>query len=257
MTSTERRFLKYLAIGKKTTLGNLLTGAGHIKVDRHTSIAHRWSFTPLLPLVGRKKVIGISGSVYYQGSRYFRIGLTGARKINAGDVFFLFPGVCIVLNPTKRRLGWILGGIWWWTDQALPGPWIPCPDNPVITVGIQEEIAENYLKITGLLEKKSPVSIYCFRHSASDPRQILLPGNIFCLKARPWKANQASQVTDPGKPSPNISQESLAESIGMGYSLYRKKFNSTRAFLRPGITSSYGSAKPRTYWSPPVNPWKK
>ena len=229
MTFTERRFLKYLAIGNEDKhWGIYLTGAGHIKVDKHTQYpltddpSHHYFHWSVGRRLSEYQVLYIT-----RGQGIFESELTGTRKINAGDVFFLFPGVWHRFKPDKAT-GW--DEYWVEFDGELIRHYrekgFLVPDNPVVTVGIQEDIATNYLKITELLGEEKPG----FQYIASGILLQIL-GQIFASrksilfegKAVEKQIRQAKLLILENLHL-NVSQESIAESIGMGYSLYRKKF---------------------------------
>ncbi len=229
MTSTERRFLKYYTIGSEDKRwGIYLTGAGHIKVDKHTPYplvddpSHHYFHWSTGRRLSEYQVLYIT-----RGQGTFESELTGIRKINAGDVFFLFPNVWHRFKPDETT-GW--DEYWVEFDGELIMHYrdkeFLNPNIPVITVGIQEEIAANYLKIIDLLKDEKPG----FQYIVSGIFLQIL-GQIFA--SRKYLFFEGKEVEDQIRQAKllilenlnlNISQENIAKSIGMGYSLYRKKF---------------------------------
>ena len=229
MTLLNKKFYKYLTIGEEDKKwGVFLTGAGHIMVDRFTEypLADDPSHHYFHWSIGRRL------SEYRKVMNFKIVELekdkkTDPQKIIAGDIFFLFPNVWHRFKPDNAT-GW--DEYWVEFDGELVRHYrakeFLSPENPVITIGIQEEIAKNYLKIINLLKEEKPG----FQYIASGILMQIL-GQIFALKKyHPFEGkaveNQISQakLMILGNMSLTISQEEIAKSIGMGYSLYRKKF---------------------------------
>jgi AraC-like DNA-binding protein len=229
MTSTDKRFYKYLTVGEDDKKwGIYLTGAGHILVEPNTAYplvddpSHHYFHW----LVGRRlsdyQVLYIT-----KGKGVFESEITGVRRINAGDVFILFPGIWHRFKPDNDS-GWDE----YWVE--FNGDFIKHyrskeflnPENPVITIGIAGEIAGNILKILELIKKEKPG----FQYIASGILLQIL-GQMFASKK--YHSFEGKEIEGKIKQaklailenlSQTILQEELAESVGLGYSLYRKKF---------------------------------
>lgn len=229
MTSIEKKFYKYLTIGEEDKQwGIYLTGAGHIAVDKHVQYplvddpSHHYFHWSTGRRLSEYQILYIT-----RGQGTFESELTGIRKINAGDVFLLFPNVWHRFKPDEST-GW--DEYWVEFDGELIRYYrdkeFLTPNNPTITIGIQQPIAENYLKIIDLIKEEKPG----FQYIATGILLQIL-GQIFAFrkyhsfegKAIEQQIKQAKLLILEGLDQ-YLSQESIAKDIGMGYSLYRKKF---------------------------------
>jgi len=96
----------------------------------------------------------------------------------------------------------------------------------VITTGITGEIAGNYLKVIELIKEEKPG----FQYIASGILMQIL-GQLFASKK--YHSFEGKEIENKIKQakltilenmSHPVSQEKLARDVGLGYSLYRKKF---------------------------------
>jgi AraC-like DNA-binding protein len=229
MTLSNNRFYKYLTIGEEDKRwGIYLTGAGHIQIPPKTEYplvddpSHHYFHWSIGRRLSEYQVLYIT-----RGQGIFESELTGIRKINTGDVFILFPNIWHRFKPDEAT-GW--DEHWVEFDGELIRHYhnkeFLSPDNPTITVGIQEEIASNYLKIINLIKDEKPG----FQYIASGILLQIL-GQLFA--SRKYHSFEGKVIEDQIRQAKllimenlhlTISQENLARSIGMGYSLYRKKF---------------------------------
>jgi AraC-like DNA-binding protein len=224
-----KKFYRYLTTSEDNRLwGIYLTGTGHIKVDKHTEYplvddpSHHYFHWSVGRRISEYQFLYIT-----KGSGVFESELTRPRKINAGDLFILFPNIWHRFKPDKAS-GW--NEYWvefngdlirhYRTNQFLD------PKNPVISIGLQEDIIETFNRMIQLVKEEKPG----FQYLASG-NLILILCQIFALrKYYPFagklienKIRQAKMVIFENMNSP-ISQEEVAREVGMGYSLYRKKF---------------------------------
>jgi AraC-like DNA-binding protein len=229
MTSMDKRFYKYLTVGEDDKRwGIYITGTGNISVNRDTEYplvddpSHHYFHW----LVGRRlsdyQVLYIT-----KGKGVFESEITGTRRINAGDVFILFPGIWHRFKPDNDS-GW--DEYWVEFNGDLINHYrskeFLSPENPVITIGIKGEIAENYTKVIELIRKEKPG----FQYIASGILLQIL-GQMFASKK--YHSFEGKEIEGKIKQaklailenlSHTILQEELAKSVGLGYSLYRKKF---------------------------------
>lgn len=229
MTFQDKGFYKYLTVGEEVKRwGIYLTGAGHIKVDKHTEYpliddpSHHYFHWSIGRRLSDYQILYIT-----KGKGVFESEVTGLRKINAGDIFILFPNIWHRFKPDNAT-GWDE----YWVE--FNGEVIKHyrtkdflnPENPVIKVGIQEEIAENYLRIIKLIKDEKPG----FQYIASG-NLIQILGQIFASKK--YHSFEGKIIENQIRQAKlmilenihtAISQEEIAGSIGIGYSLYRKKF---------------------------------
>jgi AraC-like DNA-binding protein len=228
MTFTQPRFFEYLTIGEEDKRWGLyLTGAGHIEVIKNTEYplvddpSHHyfhWS-------VGRR--LSTYQILYITKGRGVFESEKGLQKIKQGDVFILFPMIWHRFKPNKKT-GW--EEYWVEFDGELINHYqkqgFLNPMNPVVTVGIQNELAENYLKIIDLIKDKKPG----FQYIASGIL-IQILGQIFASKK--YNSFDGTEIENKIRQAKlmiienmnkTISQEAIAKYLNMSYSLYRKKF---------------------------------
>jgi AraC-like DNA-binding protein len=100
------------------------------------------------------------------------------------------------------------------------------PEYPVLSIGMVEDILQCYLKIIDLITAERP----CFQYIASGILLQILGLLFAAVKYQQFEGKnienriiQAKLVLNENMQSP-VSQEKIAGEIGMGYSLYRKKF---------------------------------
>lgn len=229
MTYPDKRFYKYLTIGEEDKRwGIYLSGAGHIKVDPNVEYplvddpSHHYFNWSIGRRLSEYQIIYIT-----KGDGTFESENTGSKKINAGDIFFLFPNVWHRFKP-NRSTGWDE----YWVEfngdliKHFREKEFLNSENPVMTIGIQNDIAENYLKINNLFKEEKPG----FQYIASGILLQIL-GQLFAtIKYHPFEGKKIEDKIKQAKlmifenMHQTISQEEIAQSIGIGYSLYRKKF---------------------------------
>jgi len=225
----EKRFLKYITVGEEDKRwGMYLTGAGHIIIDKNIEYplivdpSHhyfRWS-------IGRRlseyQILYIT-----KGEGIFESEITGSRKIHAGDLFILFPDIWHRFKPNIGT-GW--DEYWIEFDGDLINHFrtneFLNPDNPVMSIGLEVDIIENYQKIIKLIKNQNPG----FQYIATGIL-IQILGQLFASKK--YQIFEGKIIENQIKQAKImimenlytfISQEEIAKNIGMGYSSYRKKF---------------------------------
>lgn len=229
MTNMNKKFYKYLTIGEEDKRwGIFLTGAGHIMVGEKTEYplvddpSHHYFHWSVGRRLSDYQVLYI-----IKGKGIFESEITGPRKINAGDIFILFPGVWHRFKPDEDS-GWDE----YWVEfngdliKHYRSNEFLNPENPVITVGLHEEIAKNYLQIIDLIDGEKPG----FQYIASG-KIVQILGQIIASKkyhsfegkAIENQIKQAKLIILENLNHP-IPQEEIARIVGMGYSLFRKKF---------------------------------
>jgi AraC-like DNA-binding protein len=205
-----------------------LTGAGHIIVGKQMEYplkddpSHHYFHW----LTGRRisdyQILYIT-----KGQGVFESEITGTHKINAGDIFILFPDIWHRFKPDYTT-GWDE----YWIE--FNGDLIKHyrlksflnPENPVITIGIQDNIIKNYLQIITLMKEEKPG----FQYIASSNIIQILGQIIASKKYQPFEGKMIEDQIRHAKAiilenlNQKISQEEIALRIGIGYSLYPKKF---------------------------------
>jgi AraC-like DNA-binding protein len=229
MTLQFKRFYKYISVGEDDKKwGIYLTGTGHIHVDMKTEYpliddpSHHYFHWTSGRRLSDYQILYIS-----KGHGIFESEITGVRKINAGDIFILFPNVWHRFKPTFN-VGWDE----YWVEfdgeiiQNFRKKEFLNPENPVITIGLHDEVVDNFLKIINLLQEERPG----FQFIASGIL-IQILGQIFATKK--YQLFEGKDIENQIKQAKLmilenmhtvILQENIADKIGMGYSLYRKKF---------------------------------
>jgi AraC-like DNA-binding protein len=229
MTFKKIRFYKYITVDEEVKQwGIYLTGAGHITVDKHTIYpltddpSHHYFHWSTGRRLSDYQILYI-----IKGKGIFESELTGYKKINAGDIFILFPGVWHRFTPDIDT-GWEE----YWIE--FNGDLIKHyrkhdflnPENPILKVGIHEDIAENFLEIIRLISDEKPG----FQYIASGNLIQILGQAFTSVKYQQFEGRdienqirQARLMLHENMHVP-ILQEDVAMSIGLGYSVYRKKF---------------------------------
>ena len=222
-------FYKYVTIGEEArSWGIYVTGAGHIEVPKGTSYplvddpSHHYFHWDTGRRLSDYQILYIT-----QGKGIFESELSGPLRVHAGDAFILFPNVWHRFKPVSKT-GWIE----YWVEfngdlikhyrikQYLD------PKSPLIKVGIVGQVAENYLKIIELIREEKPG----FQYQASGMLLQILGQLITTIKYQPFAGKEIEDKIKLAKMKmleqigTAITQEELAGSIGMSYSLYRKKF---------------------------------
>jgi AraC-like DNA-binding protein len=229
MTFLNKKSYKYLTVSDEDKRwGIYLTGAGHIKVEKHTEYplvddpSHHYFHWSIGRRLSEYQILYIT-----KGHGTLETEVTGTKKVNAGDIFFLFPNIWHRFKPNDNT-GW--DEYWVEFDGDLINYYrtneFLNPGNPIITIGFHEEIAENYMKIINLIQDEKPG----FQYIASGILVQIL-GQLFALKKyHPFEGKIIENQIRQAKliilenMSVEILQEKIARSIGMGYSSYRKKF---------------------------------
>ena len=229
MTAAHKRFFTYLTTSEEEKKWGLyVTGAGHIEVPKHviypfiTDPEHHYFHYAMGRRLTDYQILYIT-----KGKGIFESEVSGVRKVKAGDVFVLFPNVWHRFKPDEHT-GW---------DEY----WVECngdvikkmqlnqylqPENPVLAIGIDNAIVGSYLKIINLVKEEKPG----FQYILSGVVLQLLGQLIATVKYQPFigkaleekiQLAKLKMLESIGKP---MSQEAIADAIGLGYSLYRKKF---------------------------------
>lgn len=229
MTLQFKRFYKYLTIGEEDKRwGIYITGAGHIHVEKQKEYpliddpSHHYFHWSTGRRLSEYQILYIS-----KGQGIFESEVTGQRKIIAGDVIILFPNIWHRFKPLFN-VGWDEYWIEFDGDliQQIHTREFLKPENPLISIGFPEDIVDNFLKVINMLIEERPG----FQYIASGIL-IQILGQLFATKKYQSfngkivenQIRQAKLMILENMHS-TISQENIAKNIGMGYSLYRKKF---------------------------------
>lgn len=229
MTNEKKRFYKYLSVSEEAKRWGLyVAGAGHIKVGKNVEYplvddpSHHYFHYSLGRRLFDYQILYIT-----RGDGIFETEVTGVRKVSAGDIFILFPGIWHRFAPDPST-GWDE----YWVEfngdfvrQYRTREFLN-PDRPIYNVGIQEEIVDNFDKIINLIKEGKPG----FQFIASG-NLIQILGLLFALqKYHPFEGkiieNQIKQAKFliQENMANTLHQGEIANEIGIGYSLFRKKF---------------------------------
>lgn len=229
MTLHFKRFYKYVSVGEDDKRwGAYLTGTGHIHVQKQTEYplvddpSHHYFHWKTGRRLSEYQILYIS-----KGKGVFESEITGQKKLNAGDVFFLYPGIWHRFKPDFNT-GWDE----YWVEfdgfviKNLRKEAFLNPEDPIITVGLQDELVDNFLKIIHLTKEERPG----YQYIASGILLQILGFLISSKKYQPFEGKDIENQIRQAKlmilenMHTIISQEDIAQKIGMGYSSYRKKF---------------------------------
>lgn len=229
MTSADKRFYKYLTVGEEDKhWGIYVTGAGHIQIPPNTEYplvddpSHHYFHWAVGRRISEYQILYIT-----RGQGTFESERSGSCRIGTGDAFILFPGIWHRFRPDEST-GW--DEYWVEFDGNLIRHYhdrdFLSPENPVIKAGIEEAIAKNYLSIIKLIRDEKPG----FQYIASG-MLLQIVGQLMAFKK--YQVFEGRNIETQIRQAKlfimenlhlSISQEDLAKKIGLGYSLYRKKF---------------------------------
>jgi AraC-like DNA-binding protein len=208
--------------------GIYLTGAGHSKVPKNTKYplidepTHHYFQWSKGRRLSKYQLLYIT-----KGSGVFESENSPSKKVHTGDIFILFPGIW-----HRFKCDYATGWNEYWVefngdliDHFKTNKYLN-PKNPVLKIGVQESIIENYINIIHLIRDEKPGYQYL---ASGHLMQIL--GQIFAsVKYQPFEGKVIENQIKQAKllifqnMHTTISQEDLAYEVGLGYSLYRKKF---------------------------------
>jgi AraC-like DNA-binding protein len=229
MSQELKRFYKYLTSDEEVKRwGIYITGAGHIQVEKDMEYplpddpSHHYFHWSVGRRITDYQILYIS-----RGKGIFESETTGFRKINTGDAFLLFPGIWHRFRPYNDT-GW---DEYWieFNGELIRHYRIQDylnPLNPILRIGLQEDIVRQFQEVIHLVRDEKPG----FQYIASG-HILQIMGYIFAqLRYHPFEGKvienqirQAKVLLLENIFSP-VTQEEIADKIGMGYSRYRKRF---------------------------------
>ena len=225
----QNRFFKYLTVSKENRKWGLyITGAGHIKVGKNVNYplidepTHHYFHWSKGRRLGKYQILYIT-----KGRGLFESEVSPMQKVNAGDIFILFPGIWHRFKSDKST-GWNEFWVEFNGDlmQHFRKENFLNPKKPVQKIGVHESIVENYFHIIDLIKEEKPG----YQYLVSGKLMNIL-GEIFAtIKYQPFEGKMIENQIKEAKlriyenMHTTISQEEIAKNIGLGYSLYRKKF---------------------------------
>jgi len=151
----------------------------------------------------------------------------GKFSLKKGSVFFVFPGIWHRYQPIAKS-GWtenyigFTGSI---TKQLFKNPRF-APEQPVLQIGIKEELLDTYLKIFNLVEKEQPG----YQQVASGMVMKLLGYIISFDKQKGFSGKKIANIIDDARfilrqnAEQEIDFKKMAEQYHVGYSYFRQMF---------------------------------
>jgi len=229
MTTDASRFYKYISADEEIKRwGIYITGAGHIKVDKETEYplvddpSHHYFHWSVGRRLTEYQILYVS-----RGKGIFESEATGFRKVQAGDVFILFPGIWHRFRPYQET-GW--DEYWVEFNGELIRHYrindFLNPQNPILRIEIQDKIIENFSSIIELIKEEKPG----FQFIAAGHLHLILGLMFAKIKYHPFEGKIIENQIRKAKVMllenllNDIPQQEIAQSIGMGYSIYRKRF---------------------------------
>jgi AraC-like DNA-binding protein len=225
----EDKFHKYLTISdEEHKWGLYITGAGHVSIGKNTEYPPRnHPSTHYFEWAKGRRLSAYQILYITSGSGYFESEVTKIRKINPGDILILFPGIWHRYQP-DRNTGW--NEYWVEFNGEIINHFrkesFLTAEHPVIPLGLNDEIVDDFMRIIRIVQGEKPG----FQYSSSGIILHLL-GLIYAsgkFTSHPEglmekRINEAKLMILENL-NTKISQEAIAKNIGLGYSLYRKKF---------------------------------
>lgn len=151
----------------------------------------------------------------------------GSFSVRKGSILITFPGVWHRYRPNNKT-GWkeyYIGFKGSFTKQIFMHPRFT-PKQPVIQVGIKEELIDTYLKVFDLVEKEQPG----YQQIASGMVIKLLGYIISFDKQKGFSGKKIANVIDDARfllrqnVDQEINLEKIAEQHHVGYSYFRQMF---------------------------------
>jgi AraC-like DNA-binding protein len=151
----------------------------------------------------------------------------GKFSVKQGSILFTFPGVWHRYKPLTKT-GWIENYIGF--EGKIARELFNHPrftaKQPVLQIGIKEELLDTYLKIFDLVEKEQPG----FQQIASGMVMKLLGYIISFDKQKGFAGKRIAKVIDEARfmirqhVEKEIDLEKMAEQLNIGYSHFRQMF---------------------------------
>jgi AraC-like DNA-binding protein len=235
MTQTIGGYYKYLIVDDEVKRwGIYLTGVGHINIPGNVEYpitsdpSHHYFHYSIGRRLTDYQIIYI-----IRGEGIFESEATGFRKVNTGDAFILFPNIWHRFRPNINT-GWEE----YWVEfngdiiKHYRNNGFLNPAMPLLRVGVQEELAGSYMNIVKAVKEDKPG----FQYIAAG-QLIQIMGLLFAsikyqrFEGKPIEnqIRQAKVLLLENLQNP-VSQKEIADTIGLGYAVYRKKFKEYTGF---------------------------
>lgn len=235
MKPIKEHLYKYITVSDEDKkLGIYLLGAGHTEVCKEIEYpltdhpVHHYFHWSQGRRLSEYQILFISS-----GKGIFESELSGKQDVKAGDLFILFPDVWHRFLPDKST-GW---NEYWIEFNGNLIDYFRQENfldviKPVISVGLDGEIMDNFLKVICLMNEEE----LNLQYSASGVLfQILMQIFVHKKFTSSDKTDIERQIKQAKliileQINQLISPKAIAEKVGMGYSLFRKEFKRYTGF---------------------------
>jgi AraC-like DNA-binding protein len=228
MSNLPEEFFRYVPVSEQDVQWDLyVTGAGRSDVPPGSRYP-RGSHPDLYQLSwDRGRVLPEFQVLYFtRGEGVFESEATGKRKLSAGNVLLLFPGVWHRYRPS-RRTGWVEHWISYNGDypRRLVERGFFTPQNPILATGMDDSILHPYL---GLLDRVHREPVGYQQLIAANTMEILAAALAAVRSLR--TAGRASAAVAQAKIvleqriEETVDMEKLAKSLHISYAHFRRIF---------------------------------
>jgi len=216
----------YIPAARERTWGLYVTGVGRFVLPPQGDSRSREDLSP--GERGRGRVLREYALIYLtDGHGSFKGHDSGWRRVGAGDVLVLFPGIWHDYHPSPET-GWTER--WVKLNGELANQWcmhdVLCVDSPVLHVGVHDEIVERFDRLLEIGRSAPP-----FANQIQAGVTMEMLALIF---KRHQSRNKHSMQAEPTIESAlryigkNWAQEMdfevLAKKLGVGYRQFRRLF---------------------------------
>lgn len=212
----------YIPAARERTWGLYVTGVGRfVKPPQHGSRQ------PLRER-GKGRVLRNYALVYLtDGHGSFKGHDSGWRRVGAGDVLVLFPGIWHDYHPSAET-GWTER--WIEINGSLTNQWcmhdVLCVDSPVLHVGVHDEIVERFDRLLEIGRTSPPFANQIQSGVTMEILALILKRhqsrNKHAMQAAPTIESALNYI---GKNwAQEIDFEVLSKRLGVGYRQFRRLF---------------------------------
>ena len=216
----------YIPAARERTWGLYLTGAGRFVAPPSPGKNQREHLSPGQP--GKGRVVRDYALVYLtDGHGSFKGHDSGWRRVSAGDVLLLFPGIWHDYHPSPET-GWTER--WLFMNGDLVNQWcmndVLCVDTPVLPVGVRDEIVESFDRLLEIGRTCPPFA----NQIQSGIAMEILAQILKFHQSRYTQSKQSPPIIESaihyiGKNSDQeIDFEDWARKMGVGYRHFRRLF---------------------------------
>ena len=219
----------YLTISEVDKLWGLyVTGSGNADIPPNTpyppakhpdTYMFDWGHGRILP---EFQILYIT-----RGRGVFESKISGKKKIEAGNVIFLFPGIWHRYMPNQQT-GW--KEHWISFNGTQPEKFqengILSPEKPVIEIGLKEEIIRLYQQVLDLME----IEKVGFKEIIATLTYQLIAQVLAFERSKKFSGKEIESIISRAKVcmadriDKQMNMEELVSELGVGYSWFRRMF---------------------------------